>query len=399
MKTTNQIALSQLQQPIVWISVAALAAVYGSFTLSWVIYRVHLAGLVTQAGFSEAFAPVLLLIEAIVAIVIEPWAGWFSDQIQQQKGTRFPIISLGVILSSALFVAIPVGAPLVGSMRWIIPSLLIAWAITTNLFRCPALALLRRYAPMSQLPQAASLLTLMFGLVGAVAPFGNQLIKSLGAPMTFVFAAILTVMSAVWLKVSNPPIVSLEENVDRSNQQVSIVHLALIFITGLGVILAFRLAIETFPKLLTAQLDSIHPPMIIGAMFLTLAIAAFPAGKLAVYLGNTKTMLIGLGAVAVFLGLMPLVFSDSFALIVAIGLGIAFSLIINGTLPFTLDLVFPKNTGLGVGLFFGGADAAHSLYAGVLNQSDRFSPMTAILAGIVALLIAGICIIVSKPTH
>ncbi len=135
-----------------------LALVQGAIALTWVIYNLYLVALLTQFGFPASLATGLLVLENILAALIEPLMGNFSDGLQHRMGTRFPVIALGMIVASACFLGIPavlVFAGPSGLMRWVLPSVLVAWAIAMTLFRSPALSLLGRYAFRTQLPQAA----------------------------------------------------------------------------------------------------------------------------------------------------------------------------------------------------------------------------------------------------
>lgn len=376
-----------------WLGVGALAALYGAFTLSWVIYRVHLSGLLTQFGFSAEFAPKLLLVEALLAIVLEPLMGGISDQMEQQQRTRLPLILWGVVLASAAFVVIPAWAifvPSAGIWRWGLPGLLIAWAIVMSIFRSPAIALLRQYASTQHLPLAASGLTFAAGVAGAATPLAKQFILGAGAAVAFTAAAILLLATAAVLRFFTPP--AALETSPRADKRHLLPRLCLIFVTGLAVTLAFRLAIETFPKILKTQLPQVNAAMFVGAIFVTLALAAFPAGAVATRLGNRKAMLLGLAGSAGFLGLMAV--THRLGMGIAVGLGICFSLVTNGTLPLALSLVPTGQAGLGIGAFFGGAAAATSLFSG-LSQAGGLSPIAGICLGTIALLAAGLSIAAS----
>ena len=87
----------------VWV----LAAVQGAITLSWLIYNIYLPQLLTQFGFPASLAVGLVLVENALGAVLEPVMGGLSDQARRWVGTRFPFISVGMILASALFIAIP----------------------------------------------------------------------------------------------------------------------------------------------------------------------------------------------------------------------------------------------------------------------------------------------------
>ncbi len=130
---------------------------------------------------------------------------------------------------------------------------------------------------------------------------------------------------------------------------------------------------------------------------IALAVAALPAGALAVKLGNRRMMLMGIGAT---IGLMMLItLMPSLVVVVAAVavLVVTFSLIVNGAFPFALSLVPPQRGGLSMGTYFGGGAAAGALFGVVFPQSSLsvMTPMTAAVLGAIAFFIAGLCIAAS----
>lgn len=385
---------------ILWLQVCGLAAVQGAIALTWVIYNLYLPKLLAQFGFGQGLATALLSVESLLAVVLEPLIGGLSDSTRRWIGTRFPFIAVGVVLASALFIAIPVvvtfGSP-DGGMRWLLPRVMVAWALAMSIFRSPALCLLGQYASATNLPQAASVLTLVGGLAGATAPLASQFILSLGPAITFTIGSIVLLGAAAVLRAVNPQasITSLEISAS-AQEQVSVLNLGLIFGTGIGVALGFRLVMETLPKILKTQMPGANAGLMIGRIFVTLALAAIPAGAIAVRLGNKRAMLIGLGAMAGFSGL--LLFANSIVIAVGVGiaLGASFSLVANGTIPFALLLVPPNKAGLGTGFYFSGAAFASSLFGFILAPSGVITSSNGIFLGAIAFLLAGVCIAVSN---
>lgn len=142
----------------------------GRITLTWVLYKLYLPLLLVELGLAEELAVTLLIVENALETLIEPIFGALSDRQQQAFGTRVPIISIGAILSSALFIAIPILIIFSHERnfsQWLFIGLTITWASVMAIFRSPAMALLGRSASTELLPQAASLLTLVGGIVGA----------------------------------------------------------------------------------------------------------------------------------------------------------------------------------------------------------------------------------------
>ncbi len=394
-RPTDQSRLLQLETPMLWLPITALAALYGIFTLSWVSYRIHLPSLMAQFGFPQESAAQLLLIEALLAIVLEPCMGYWSDRLQQHRGDRFPVISAGVLTASGSFVLLTVlSASFSSRVReplWL-PGLLVIWAIGMTMFRTPALALLRRFSSASDLTFAAGSLTLAAGLAGAVNPLARSFILNLGIPIPFLLNAILLVVTATSLRSFTPRTdASSVEGIQPAS--LSAWHLGSIFVVGTATTLIVRLASELLPTLLKVQLPSINPPLFAGLLLVTSALAALPVGKLAVQWGNHRVMLLGLMAVAVLVSLTPRIQTVGLALGIVVAVGIAFSTILNGVFPFSFLSVPSQHAGLAIGTFFSGAASATSLITAFLNRPEPFSstPMVWIscLIAIAGILISG----------
>lgn len=387
------------QPSILWLQVCGLAAVQGAIALTWVIYNLYLPKLLAQFGFLQGLATALLIVESLLTVVLEPLFGGLSDSTGRWIGTRFPFIAVGVVLASALFIAIPVvvtfGSPDSG-MRWLLPRMMVAWALAMTIFRSPALCLLGQYASATNLPQAASVLTLVGGLAGATGPLASQFILSLGPAITFTIGSIVLLGAAAVLRAVNPQASITSSETASAIHKISILNLGLIFGTGVGVALGFRILIDTLPKILKTLMPGANAGLMIGRIFVTLALAAIPAGAIAVRLGNKRAMLIGLGAMAGFSGLILFANSIVIAVGVGIALGASFSLVANGTIPFALALVPPNKAGLGTGMYFSGAAFASSLFGFILVPSGVITSSSGILVGAIAFLVAGVCIAVSS---
>ena len=382
-----------------WLQVVALATVQGAIALVWVIYNLYLGKLLSQFGFPVQFVLTIVIIENILAMIMEPLMGSLSDQAQRWVGSRFPLIALGVILASALLIATPAvvvwGQP-EGLYRWLLPVVLIAWAIAMTIFRSPALSLLGRYAFGSGLPQAAGVLTLMGALAGAAGPLANEFILSLGAPIAFGVGSLALLAATATLRAVNP-----NQSVQRDGplglppqrRSLSLIALGLVFAVGMCIGLGFRLQMLAFPQVL-AEIPGINVGGTMGTIFLALAVTALPAGSLASWMGNRRAMVLGLVGIALVLGLISQIPNGSIAILMAIALGACLSLVNNGTLPFALSMVPANRGGLGIGLFFSGGALATNLFAGIFKSGD-FAPPTLIAFSVTGFLMAGMCITLS----
>ncbi|OYE01811.1 MFS transporter [Nostoc sp. 'Peltigera membranacea cyanobiont' 232] len=379
---------------ILWVQVWVLAVVQGAITLTWLIYNIYLPQLLTQFGFPASLAVALVLFENALGAVLEPLMGGLSDQARRWVGTRFPFISVGMILASALFIAIPCVVSLIPPttvMRSLLPIVLVAWALAMTIFRSPAMCLLGMYSTPAQLPLAVSVVTLAGGMIGAFKPISYKFILSLGPVYTFAIGSFVMLGAAAVLRLVNPP----EAVVDRHQAEVvklPLQKLALILGTGFGVAWGIRFLMDVLGKVLKTQLNTDNIDVLMVGIGLAIAIASIPAGIFAVKIGNRQAMLCGIGAIVPSLLIMISV-GVQIPIIVLIVAG--FSLIVNGAIPFALGLVPQQWAGLGIGTYFGGFALAMSLFGVIFTQPQAITPFIGAIGGALAFLFAGVCITVS----
>ncbi len=393
---------------VLWPQVWGLASVQGAIALTWVVYNLYLVDLLTQFNFPASWATGLLVLENILAALIEPITGNFSDGLQHRMGTRFPFIALGVVLASMFFLGIPLVWVFVGPeglMRWVLPITLVAWAMAMTLFRSPALSLLGRYAFRSQLPQAASILTLVGGVAGSLAPLAGSLILQMGPVITFSIGSFTLLGAAAVLRAVGPnQSISPTETVAQSTLDrptLSIRRLSLVFGTGLGVALGLRLLMQMLPAVLAAQVPNLNRGLVMGSIFIALAVAAIPAGTFVSRAGTRVSMVVGLGLMAL-LNLLTLFSSSLFlAFGIAISIGLAFSIVSNTTIPFALSMVPDHKAGLGTGMYFSGGAVALSLHGMAVSQGFSISTSAGLIIGAVAFIGAAVCVAASfsYPDH
>ncbi|MEM9266989.1 MAG: MFS transporter [Cyanobacteria bacterium P01_F01_bin.13] len=386
---------SALGRRILWLQVLGLAAVQGAISLTWVIYNLYLKDLLLAFGFSAGLATLLLIIENAMGALMEPLMGSFSDQRQHWVGSRFPQIALGMILSAFCFLGIPLVVVVGGvSLKALLPVALVAWALAMTVFRSPALSLLGRYAFEADLPQAASVLTMVGGVTGAMAPLASDFILGLGPMAAFSIGTVVLLLAALVLRQVNPAkTVSSSPSSTGANAQMQWANLPWIFATGASVALGLRLLLQSFPKAV-AGTGFAQPKLIMVALFVTVAVSALPCGQLATKLGNRRAMLIGFAGMVLATGVTTVMGTAGVAVLVAIAIGIAFSLVANGTLPYALSMVPPSKAGLGTGLYFSGGAAAMSILGSV--GADLGLTVSLLVAAISFAVAAG-CVVAKQP--
>ncbi|WP_204106371.1 MULTISPECIES: hypothetical protein [Spirulina sp. CCY15215] len=385
---------------VLWRRVGGITAVQGAITLTWVIYALYLPQLLEQLGFAKEFALVLLTIEHALEAIIEPISGGLSDRFQRFMGTRFPFIAGGVILASAFFIGIPAIAIFGESsaiVKSIFPFVVVAWASAMAVFRSPAVVLLGKTAPPLELPLAASCLTLIQQLVGALRFTAYGFILGLGPAFAFTIGSVALLGGAACLRFVTPP--DLPQPVESpanaeisADEKITLPTVFLIVGTGVGIAWGLRFLFATLGPVYGSFLAE-NAGWGMTGFSLGMAILALPAGKLAVKLGNSRGMLVGIGGAIAMLGIVTFIPSGFVVAIASVLLAFCFSLVLNGMVPYVLGLVSSRRSGLGVGFFFGGFSAAMSFFDGIF-VAVKGIPATGI-RGAIALAFAGTLIALS----
>ena len=413
-KSDGTDAIAPPQSPnILWRQVWALSALQGTITLSWVFYKLYLGSLLIDFGLPEGMAAQVLMVEDILAIAIEPLMGGLSDRGMRWMGTRFPFISAGVILSSALFVSIPTLTIFVEPepdswVRWLLPGLLVMWALAMTVFRSPALALLSIYAKPRDLPKASSLVLFVNSIARAFALKSSSFILSLGPGLTFTIASISMLGTAAVLRAVDPGEKAAPESSNKgSNPQEPpktqeaesvaaepkylFLALALIFATSITASWGSHFLMETFKSLMAERAANVK-----FALDIALALTAVPAGYWATKVGNRLGMLVGIGACMACLLLMGLVPTGAILAIAAIGLVAFFNLVRNGGFPFAISLVTPQRIGLAIGMYIAGIKASFTLQSIVFTPFGEMTLLKGAIAGSIAFVAAAACIAATR---
>ncbi|OUL26484.1 MFS transporter [Nostoc sp. T09] len=382
---------------ILWRQVWGLAALLAGIIFSWMAYSFYQPKILQKLGFVE-LAGWLGIMQGLLATVIEPFVGQFSDRIQQRLGNRLPMISIGVTLAGSTFVSVSllVEQNLLGAIRWLVPVLMTVWVIAIIFFRAPAIALLTQFVPATELPQASAVLVFVFGFIGAIEPVLKIFINSIGASMTFLLGAIALVMGGYILRSLTPVHTlkpyTIHEDISSSAPTLLLI---LIFVVGLGVGLEVNLLMSIFPQELQIQFPGIRLEFITSGILLVSAIASVVLGEWTAQIGANKAMLLGLGTMTGLMGLALLNDIDTFVVGFIVTFGISFSLIFVSMIPFCLGKVPSHQAGLATGLYFSGSAGATALVSLLIKQGMIASLGAFLLAEFAFFVVAG-CIVITK---
>jgi MFS family permease len=287
--------------------------------------------------------------------------GALSDRFAHRIGKRLPQITVGITLAGMIFVitAVLLQFQLSGTLRWIVPVLMTLWVMAMLIFRGPAIALLRQFAPTRELPMANTILTLVFALSGAIGPLFLELIQQLGMSLTFVLGAVLLVGGGVILWSSRPELhlAGLEE---PDTPAPTVPEDITLFCAGVGIGLLVNLLLRSAPTLLQPLLNWKTPHIAAWLLFLA-ALATLPMERLSNRLDLGRSLLISASWLSLNLVFIQLGFLPTLLPLMLLSTGVALGWIFVAQVPWALTAVAPDHAGFSVGLYFGGMGTATAL--------------------------------------
>lgn len=381
---------------ILWRQVWGLAALLAAITFSWITYGFYQPKILMRLGFAN-LAIWLGIWQGLLGAIVEPVLGWYSDRFFGKFGSRLPQIVVGVVLAGLIFTISSwlVETELSREIRWIIPLLMTIWTISMIIFRGPAMALLMGFAPTDRLPQASSILAIIFSTMGAISPIISLVLKQIGASKSFILGAIALLIGATLLWSSAPrhiATVSLSDAAPTKFSLKSLGFYALPFLVGFGSNLEINLLLNVLPHSLFKAINYISIDYFQSGILLIASITSLTLQAWVKRLKSPFAIGTGLAVIAGCLTFALLSPNGIYLLLISILSSIALGLVFTHTIPLALSMVDRNQAGFGTGLFFGGSGLASAIFAALVITQGEIIPIYGALLSILALAIASICL-------
>ena len=201
----NHVSNSKLKyvekKSVLWKQLFSLALLYASVIIGWIAYYNYQPILLNEYSFTD-LTLFLFIVQGIILVVTPLIAGRLGDRFRKKAGQRLPIISAGVSFAAMIFMATAFTlftdpGPI---FRWILPGLIVLWLFSMALFTSPAISTIDLFVPVKKLPTAMAILTIVYGLLYSIEPIIVDLIKAIGAPLTFAIGGVAVFVSGLLLR-------------------------------------------------------------------------------------------------------------------------------------------------------------------------------------------------------
>ncbi len=336
-----------------------------SVSVVWGIYNTFLPPIYDKLVSSTLLVGLIMTIDNILALVIQPWVGAKSDRTWTRFGRRLPYVMVGMPLAGVLLLGLPTAA------TWGLGALLlftVGMNIGMAVSRTPIVSLMADLTPSRFRSSANGVINLMGGVGGAIALFLGRPLESLNPAYPFYFAAVVALLIPWFLRlVIKEPRELPPTAADDGEESIATVAGALRAIVfgrdKSGLLLLFAIFSWFIAFAGSEALFSLYGQRVLGItpgeagqtlLFLvgTVILFAVPAGWIGQRIGRRRAIMAGLFLFGLmFLILWPLRDVGLIRLVLPVG-GVGWSLVVVNSLPMVLELGRSSEAGAYTGTYY-----------------------------------------------
>lgn len=345
--------------------IAAIGSGFFGLTLVWSVYNTYMPLLLGNFIESKALRGGIMGLDNLLAVVLIPVIGAWSDRVRSSLGQRLPFIAVGMPAAALLFALLPLSQQ---SLIFLL-ALDILFLLAMTLYRAPVIALMPDHTPEEKRSTANGIINLMGGIGGLLAFFALAPLYDLGTSYPFILGAALLLLAFFFLFAvtdRHPPYTTpISEQEEASAftklfrdigslrvpeyRQARFILLA-IFLYSLG-FGGLEAQFSTYATE-TLYLSGGQAGLLLGFFSLAFVVMALPAGLIGSRIGKAPAMLLGLGALSILFILM-FAFQLSAALRIFLVLaGLSWALVNVQAYPLVADLGDKTHIGFFTGMYY-----------------------------------------------
>ncbi|MCE7790959.1 MFS transporter [Salipaludibacillus sp. CUR1] len=402
------------QKDFSYVKIAAIGSGFFALMLVWTFYNAYMPLILGDYIESRAIRGAIMGLDNLLAVILIPVIGAWSDRIDTRIGNRLPFIVAGMPVAAVFFILIPYGAAVT---LWVLLVIDIIFLLAMTVYRAPVIALMPDHTPSEKRSTANGVINLMGGIGALAALFGLSAVYGIDRAYPFIIAGLLLLLAFLILYFTvdrNPPYADTSHEEFSETQPPStffkgikwlkkpefrgqlfiLIAIFLYFIGYSGIEAQFTVyAVEYL------NMDESSAGFTLGFFSLAFVIFAVPAGLLGSKIGKAPIMLTGLILLPLIFIAVPSLpelqafFPNLNEVYVLQGVlftgGIAWAFVNVQAYPLVADLGGKKKIGFFTGLYYLFSMASSIIAPGLLGLlMDLFSPTFLFYGAAVTFLVA-----------
>lgn len=277
-----------------------------ALSLAWAFYNAYMPLILGDFIDSRAIRGAIMGLDNLLAVLLIPIIGTWSDKIDTRIGNRLPFIVIGMPLAAISFILIPFASL---STFWILIFVDIVFLLAMTIYRAPVIALMPDHTPPEKRSTANGIINLMGGIGAIIALFGLSTLYGMNRTYPFIVAGLLLLSTFILLFFTvdrNPPYAEKTKDEDLASNSFLdgyrllktkefrghlfvLIAIFLYFIGFTGVESQFTVYAVEFLNMKESTAG-----FTLGFFSLSFVLFAVPAGILGSKWGKAPSMLVGL---------------------------------------------------------------------------------------------------------
>ena len=180
-----------------------------SLMLVWTFYNAYMPLILGGFIESKAIRGAIMGLDNLLAVLVIPIIGAWSDRVDTRFGNRLPFLVIGMPVAALFFSLIPFGASV---SFWALIGIDIIFLLAMTIFRAPVIALMPDHTPMEKRSIANGIINFMGGIGAILALFGLSILYGIDRTYPFMIAGLMLLLTFFLLFFTldrKPPYVGL----------------------------------------------------------------------------------------------------------------------------------------------------------------------------------------------
>lgn len=345
--------------------------------LVWTFYNAYMPLILGEYIESRAIRGAIMGLDNLLAVLLIPIIGAWSDRLDTKIGNRLPFLVVGMPIAAIFFILIPYGAAIT---LWVLLVVDIVFLLAMTIYRAPVIALMPDHTPSEKRSTANGIINFMGGIGAIVALFGLSTLYGIDRAYPFIAAGLLLFLAftLLYFTVDRRPAFAANSSDELEETQAanSFIHSIRLlkkpeFKGHLFILMAIFIyfigytgieALFTVYAVEHLQMEESAAGFTLGFFSLAFVLFAIPAGLLGSKRGKAPMMLFGLIILPLIFicipllpllnGLVPWINEILLLQITLFVAGIAWSFINVQAYPLVADLGGKNKIGFFTGLYY-----------------------------------------------
>src|SRR5690625_2509762 len=364
--------------------ILAIGSGFLALTLVWTVYNTYMPLLLGDFIESRAIRGGIMGLDNLMAVILIPVIGAWSDRLKSPLGGRLPFIVIGMPIAAIFFILLPYMSQ-TSLLFLLVVDIIFLLAMT--IYRAPVIALMPDHTPEQKRSTANGVINFMGGVGALLALFALAPLYDVDFSYPFIIGGIVLIVAFIVLYIvvdRKPKYVS--ESDDENEEAMALkalkndigkllrpqfrAHLFILVAIFLYFIGYSGLEAQ-FSVYATEHLGATggEAGLTLGFFSLSFVFFAIPAGLVGTKLGKGRTMLIGLVLLPLIFIIMPFFSSLTILKVLLFIGGVGWALINVQAYPLVADLGGMTKIGFFTGMYYLFSMASSIFAPGILGLS------------------------------